>query len=84
MSDLLVLVVVVAFPAAAALGLLAFLTLGVAAVADLDGTGLVRASSGRGGRRAQPAPGSSSSELPAVGSPASGPAARISSVTPSA
>ena len=74
MSDLLVLVVVIAFPAAAVLGLLGFLTLGVAAVADLNGNGLLR----------QPAPGSPSSELAAAGSPTSGPAARMSSVTPSA
>ncbi len=84
MSDLLVLVVVVAFPASAIVGFLGLLTLGVAAVADLDGTGFVRAPSGRGDRTAQPAPGSSSSELPAAGSVTSGPAVRMSSVTPSA
>lgn len=84
MSDLLLLVVMVAFPAAAALGLLGFLTLGVAAVADLDGNGLMRASSGPRESSAQPAPGSPSRELPAAASVTSGPAARMSSVTPSA
>lgn len=75
------LLVVVAFPAAALLGILGLLTLGVAAVSDLDGTGLVRASGTL--ERRQPAPGSSSTELPADGSLTSGPAARMSSVTPS-
>jgi hypothetical protein len=85
MSDLLVLVVLIAFPAAIALGFLGLLTLGVAAVADFDGNGLTRASSGPRDRVLQPAPGSPSSEsATAVGSPTSGPALRMSSVTPSA
>lgn len=84
MSDLLVLVVVVAFPASAVLGFLGLLTLGVAAVADFDETGFLRAPSGHGDRTAQPAPGSSSRKLPAAGSATSGPAVRMSSVTPSA
>lgn len=79
MSDILVLLVIVAVPAAVALGPLALLTLGIAAVADLDGHGLVRA-----GDTHQPAPGSSSSALTADGSLTSGPAPRMSSVTPSA
>ena len=84
MSDLLVLVVVVAFPAATILGFLGLMTLGVAAVADLDGNGLVLAASGPRDAAAHPAPGSSSSESTAVGSPTSGPELRMSSVTPSA
>ena len=75
MADLLVLVVIVVVPAAALLGPLAILTLGIAAVADYDGNGLVRP---------QPAPGSRSSDSPADGSLTTGPAARMSSVTPSA
>jgi len=67
MSDIFVLVVIVALPAAALLGPLAILTLGTPA----DGT-------------RQPAPGSSSSARPADGSATVGPAARMSSVTPSA
>jgi hypothetical protein len=78
-----VLVVIVAVPAALALGPLAVLTLGIAAVSDLDGAGLVRRA-GPPKRLLQPAPGSTSSEVPADGSPASGPASRMSSVTPSA
>ncbi|MDF2736054.1 MAG: hypothetical protein K0S97_2678 [Chloroflexota bacterium] len=84
MSDLLVLVVVIGFPAATVLGFLGLMTLGVAAVADLDGNGLVRAPSGPPDVAGQPAPGSPSSESTAFGSPTSGPAARMSSVTPSA
>lgn len=84
MSDVLVLVVVVAFPAAALLGFLALLTLEVAAVSDLDGTGFVRASSGLRDGSVQPAPESSSREPAGDGSVTSGPAARMSSVTPSA
>ena len=84
MSDLLVLVVVVGFPAATLLGFLGLMTLGVAAVADLDGNGLMRAASGPRDGAAQPAPGSSSSESAGGGSPTSGPAPRMSSVTPSA
>ncbi len=77
------LLVIVAALAALALGPLAVLTLGIAAVSDLDGTGLVRRA-GPPKRLLQPAPGSTSSESPADGSPARGPAARMSSVTPSA
>ena len=83
MSDILVLVVIVALPAAVILGPLAVLTLGIAAVADYDGSGLVHPA-GVPARGRQPAPGSSSSSPPADGSPTSGPAARMSSVTPSA
>jgi hypothetical protein len=83
MSDIFVLVVIVALPAAALLGPLAILTLGIAAVSDLDG-GLVRGSGTPTGGGRQPAPGSSSSSLPGDGSATGGPAARMSSVTPSA
>ena len=76
MTDILLLIVIVTLPALVALGPLAFLALGVAAMADLDGTGLVRP--------AQPAPGSSSSGAAAIGSLTRGPASRMSSVTPSA
>jgi hypothetical protein len=79
MSDILVLVVLVAVPAALALGPLALLTLGIAAVADLDDNGLVRPAGTR-----QPGPGSSSIAPAAAGSLTSGPAARMSGVTPSA
>ncbi len=79
MSDILVLLVIVAVPAAVALGLLAVLTLGIAAAADLDRQGLVRADGTR-----QPAPGSSSNAAAADRSLTSGPAVRMSSVTPSA
>ena len=75
MADLLVLVVIVLVPAAALLGPLAILTLGIAAVADYDGNGLVRR---------QPAPGSLSSDTRADTSLTTGPASRMSSVTPSA
>ncbi len=84
MSDLLLLAVVIGFPAATILGFLGLLTLGVAAVADLDGNGPMHAPSGPLDGAAQPAPGSSSSVSTAVGSPTSGPAARMSSVTPAA
>ena len=83
MSDIFVLVVIVALPAAALLGPLAILTLGIAAVSDLDG-GLVRAAGTPADGTRQPAPGSSSSARPADGSATVGPAARMSSVTPSA
>lgn len=83
MSDILLLAVIVALPAAVVLGPLALLTLGITAVADLDETGLVRPAGSPDGRR-QPAPGSASRALPAEGSLTSGPAARMSSVTPSA
>ena len=76
MTDILLLVVIVTLPALVVLGPLAILALGVGAVADLDGKGLVRP--------AQPAPGSSSSGAVVVGSVTSGPASRMSSVTPSA
>jgi hypothetical protein len=76
MGDALVLLVVIVVPAAVLLGPLALLTLGVAAVADLDGNGLVRST--------QPAPGSSSDAKAADGSVTTGPASRMSSVTPSA
>ena len=79
MSDIVVLVAIVAVPTALALGPLALLTLGIAAVADLDGQGLLRAAG-----TAQPAPWSTSSEPVADGSAVIGPAARMSSVTPSA
>jgi hypothetical protein len=76
MSDILLLVVVVGLPALVVLGPMAILTLGVAAVADLDGNGLVRP--------AQPAPGSLSRDTTVDGSLTTGPASRMSSVTPSA
>ena len=82
MSDILVLVIIVALPAAGLLGPLAVLTLGIAAVSDLD-EGLVRPASTPAGT-GQPTPGSSSSAPAADGSLISGPAARMSSVTPSA
>jgi hypothetical protein len=67
MGDLLVLVLIVVVPAAALLGPLAILTLGLAAVADIDGNGLVRSSApfASAERRAQPAAGSLSSEIAA-------------------
>jgi hypothetical protein len=73
MSDILVLLVLIVMPAAAVIGPLTVLTLGLAAVADLDGNGLIRSTAPRtaGG---QPAPGSLTS----------GPAALMASVTPSA
>jgi hypothetical protein len=69
MGDLLVLVLIVVVPAAALLGPLAILTLGLAAVADIDGNGLVRSSTrfAPPERRAQPAAGSVSSEIDAEG-----------------
>jgi hypothetical protein len=76
MSDILLLVVVVGLPALVVLGPLAMIALGVAAVADMDGNGLVRP--------AQPAPGSLSRDTTAEGSLMTGPASRMSSVTPSA
>lgn len=75
MSDILLLVVVIGLPALVVLGPLAIIALGVAAVADLDGNGLVRPP--------QPAPGSLSRDAAADGSVTMGPAARMSSVTPS-
>lgn len=83
MSDLLVLVVVVGLPAVVVIGPLAVMALGLAAVADLAGNGLVRPSVLQPGG-SQPAPGSSSMAAPADGSLTNGPASRISSVTPSA
>ena len=79
MSDILVLLVLVVVPAAVALGPLAVLTLGIAAVADLDGNGFVRPAG-----TLQPGPESSSVGTAAAGSLTSGPAARMSAVTPSA
>ena len=76
MTDVLLLVVVVGLPALVVLGPLALIALGVAAVADVDGNGLVRP--------AQPAPGSLSRDTTVDGSLTRGPAARMSSVTPSA
>ncbi len=73
MSDILVLLVLIVMPAAAVIVPLMVLTLGLAAVADLDGNGLIR-SAAPGTVGAQPAPGSLTS----------GPAALMSSVTPSA
>ena len=84
MSDIFVLFVIVALPAAALLGPLAILTLGIAAVSDLDGAGLVRGSGTPARGTRQPTPGSSSSARPADGSATVGPAVRMSSVTPSA
>ena len=83
MTDLLLLVVVIGLPALVVLGPLAILTLGIAAVADVDGNGLMRPA-GTSGRVVQPAPGSFSSDVPAGGSSTRGPAARMSSLTPSA
>jgi hypothetical protein len=68
--------VVVGLPALVVLGPLAIITPGVAAVADLDGNSLVRP--------AQPAPESLSRDTAADGSVTTGPASRMSSVTPSA
>lgn len=82
MSDLLVLLVILLLPAGFVVGLLSLLTMGLAAVADLDGNGLVRPATRD--RRLQPAPGSLSRDVPADGSLTIGPASRISSVTPSA
>jgi hypothetical protein len=76
MTDLLLLVVIIGLPALVVIGPLAIIGLAVAAVADLDGNGLVRP--------AQPAPGSVSRTNPAEGVLTIGPASRMSSVTPSA
>jgi hypothetical protein len=76
MTDILLLVVVVGLPALVVLGPLAIIALGLAAVADRDGNGLVLP--------AQPAPGSTSTETTVDGSLTSGPASLMSSVTPSA
>jgi hypothetical protein len=76
MSDIFLLDVVVGLPALVVLGPLAIIALGVAAVADLDGNGLVRPP--------QPAAGSLSRETTVDGSLTTGPASRMSSVTPSA
>ena len=73
MSDILVLLILIVMPVAAVLGPLMILTLGLAAVADLDGNGLIRSAT-PGTAGAQPAPGSLTS----------GPAAPMSAVTPSA
>ena len=83
MGDLVVLIVVLVLPATVVLAPLAILTLGLAAVADVDGNGLIRSSATPGGGR-QPAPGSVSSDPAADGSLTIGPASLISSVTPSA
>ena len=82
MSDLIVLLVVIGLPALVVVVPLAILALSIAAVADLDGNGLVRSAAPAGGT--QPAPGSATRSLPADGSLTYGPASRISSVTPSA
>jgi len=76
MTDILLLVVVVGLPALVVLGPLAIIALGVAAVADLDGNGLVRP--------VQPAPGSTSMDTTVDGSLTTGPASLMSSLTPSA
>ena len=83
MGDLVVLFVILVLPAAVVLGPLAIFTLGLAAVADFDGNGLVR-SPAAPVRRIQPAPGSLSTDVAIDGSVTIGPASRISSVTPSA
>jgi len=83
MTDLLLLVVIIVVPAGLVVGLLSLLTMGLEAVADVEESGLLRPAAPRGGR-SQPAPGSSSSAVAADGSLTTGPAARISSVTPSA
>lgn len=82
MGDLIVLLVVIGLPALVAIVPLAVLALGIAAVADLDGNGLVRPAPGLG--VPQPAPASPMRSAPADGSLTNGPASRISSVTPSA
>lgn len=83
MGDLVVLLVIFVLPAAVVLGPLAIVTLGLAAVADFDGNGLLR-SPATPALRPQPAPGSLSSDLASDGSVTTGPAPRISSVTRSA
>ena len=83
MGDVVVLFVILVLPAAVVLGPLAIFTLGLAAVADFDGNGLVQ-SPAAPVRRPQPAPGSLSSDVAGDGSVTIGPASRMSSVTPSA
>ena len=83
MGDLVVLFVILVLPAAVVLAPLAIFTLGLAAVADFDGNGLVR-SPAAPALRPQPAPGSPSSDVVSDGSVTTGPASRMSSVTPSA
>lgn len=83
MGDLVVLFVVLVLPAAVVLGPLALFTLGLAAVADIDGNGLVQ-SPAASVRRSQPAPGPLSTDVVVDGSVTMGPASRMSSVTPSA
>jgi hypothetical protein len=82
MSDLILLFVIVALPAAFVLAPLAIFALGIAAVANFDEDGLVRSAHPR--RPGQPAPGSGASPTPPVGSSTAGPASRISSLTRSA
>ncbi len=81
------LVVLIVLPAVVGLGPLAILTLGIAAVSDLDGQGLVMSPQPRDAR-SQPAATPSSVDVTvdvAVDGPlTSGPPARMSSVTPSA
>ncbi len=77
------LVVLIVLPAAVALVPLAVLTLGIAAVSDLDGQGLVTSLEPRDAR-SQPAATPSSVDVAVDGPLTSGPAARMSSVTPSA
>lgn len=79
MTDVLLLVVLVALPALLVVGPLAVLGLGIAAVADLETSGLVRRD-GPG----QPAPRSDAKPAAAFGSVTTGPAARMPSSTPSA
>ncbi len=74
---------ILALPAAVVLGPLAIFTLGLAAVADFDGNGLVQ-SAATPVRLSQPAPGSLSTDVVIDGSVTIGPASPMSSVTPSA
>ena len=74
---------IIVLPAAVVLGPLAIFTLGLAAVADFDGKGLVQFTAASV-RRSQPAPGSLSTDMVSDGSVTIGPASRMSSVTPSA
>jgi hypothetical protein len=83
MGDLVVLFAIVVLPAAVVLGPLAIFTLGLAAVTDVEGNGLVRRPT-MPVRRAQPAPGSVSIDVARDGSRTIGPASRMSGVTPSA
>jgi hypothetical protein len=83
MGDVVVLFLILVLPAAVVLGPLAIFTLGLAAVADFDGKGLVR-SPAPPALRTQPAPGSLSIDVVSDGSVTIGPASRTSSVTPSA